>query len=368
GHNWENDYHVLNRRKLIADFKNLKDLGIHTIKYQGGSIYDHNVLEASKICSLTVSYSFWIPENIDFMVDTLRTGDLKSNILKSIRELQNSDHIISWHIENDGQYNQNNYYHKPSLLYQNRAYLLWLKDLVTEIKKIDHKRSLIVDVEVNQHSVFHIKKIQSNIKNIDAIGLQVKEDEYLNEVTAYLKHINKQYILSGIDSDLLKEHGNVDDKTSFFITSWQDKHESNKLDFDGIIDRKGRYKQSYITLASQLNHTDEEVELPKVKILKPAKLIFDDNTYTFHAMVNQDDKGWQSASKIKDLKFEWSLVKCDAHGNYLAIKVIGENAKISLKIPKDHNYYRLHLAVIDGDYISTDISRFHTPLIGHTQE
>ena len=368
GHNWENDYHVLNRRKLVSDLKNLKSLGINSIKYQGGSIYDYNVLSASKICSLNVSYSFWIPENIDFMVDTLKVRDLKSNILKSIRELKKSDHIISWHIENDVQYNQRNYYHKPSLLYQNRAYLQWLKGLVADIKGIDPNRPLIVDVEVNQHSAFHIKRILSHIKNIDAIGLQVKEGDYLNEVTDYLKQIDQQFILSGIDSDLLKEHGNADNRTSFFITSWQDKHESDKLDFDGIIDRKGRYKQSYIALASLLNHTKNKIELPKGKILKPSKLIYDDNMYTFHAMVHQEDKGWRPAQEIKDLKFEWSLVKCDAHGNYLAIKIIGENAKISLKIPKDHNYYRLHLAVIDGDYVSTDITSLHTPLIREVQE
>ncbi len=363
GHNWENDNHVLNREKLSSDFENLKKLGINTIKYQGNSIYDYNVLNVSKIYDLNISYSFWIPENIDFMVDTLKTEDIKLNILNSIRELKHSNHIISWHIENDVQYNQNNFYHKPSLLYQNKAYLVWLKALAADIKKIDPSRPLIVDIEVNQLAIFHINRMVSHIKNIDAIGLVIKDAEYLDDVTAHLKKLNKQYIFSGIESDVLKEHVIMNDKTSFYMTSWQDKHESNELDFDGLIDRKGRRKQSYVTLSSHLNPAHELIELPKVKILKPARLIFDEETYTYHAMVYEEHKGWQSASKFKDLKFEWSLVKCDAYGNYLAIRQQGVDAKISLKIPKHHSYYKLHLTVINGDYISTDITSLHIPLI-----
>jgi cellulose synthase (UDP-forming) len=363
GHNWGKDYHVLNRKKLISDFKNLKDLGINTIKYQGNSIYDYNVLEVSKIYDLNISYSFWIPENIDFMVDTLKTQILKSNILKSIRALKNSNRIVSWYIENDVQYNQSNFYNKPSLLYQNRSYVLWLKKLASEIKEIDNKRPLIVDIEVNQQSIFHINRIVSNVKNIDAIGLVVKETDYLNDVTAYLKQINKQFIISSIDSDDLKDHQIVNNKTSFFITSWQDKHESNKLDFDGITDRKGRYKEAYLELLSQLKQSNNKIKLPQVKILKPSKLIYDDNIHTYYAMVYDDKKGWEFASDIKDLKFEWSLVKCDLYGNYLAIKEKGLNANISLKIPKNHEYYKLYLTVIKGDYVSTDITNLSTPLI-----
>ncbi|MBJ7881748.1 glycosyltransferase family 2 protein [Gelidibacter salicanalis] len=363
GHNWQNDYHVLNRKKLLADFKNIGDLGITTIKYQGNSIYDHNVLAISKKLGLKMSYSFWIPENLDFMVDTLQIRDLKSGILKSIRALKSTDQIISWHIENDVQYTQNNFFHKPALLYQNRAFVLWLKDLASEIKKIDSKRPLIVDVEVNSLAIFHINHMVYNIKDIDAIGLVVKEGEYLDEVISYCQDINKHYIFSGIDSNVLEAHKIENPETSYFITSWQDKHESNKLDFRGIVDRKGRQKEAYLHLSSLLKNKTYKAEMPKVKILKPSRLIFEDNSYTFNAMVYDDKKGWQVASKQKDLKFEWSLVKCDAYGNYLAIKEMGTEAKISLKIPKNHTYYKLHLTIIHGDNIASDITSFNTPVI-----
>ena len=363
GQSWEKDYHVLNRKKLISDFKTLKSIGINTIKFQGNSIYDYNIVEVSKIFNLHISYSFWIPEDIDFMVDTLKTQQLKSNILKSIRSLKKSANIVSWHIENDVQYNQNNFYHKPSLLYQNRAYLVWLKDLASEIKQIDNTRPLIVDIETNQQSIFHINRMVSNVKDIDAIGLVVKEDQYLNDIVAYLNKIKKPYIFSDIAVEDLEKHQIITGKTSFYIKSWQDKHESNKLDFDGIVDRKGRYKESCLELSNLLKQHPDKIELHKVKILKPSKLIYDGNTYTYYAMIYDDNEGWKFASDVKDLKIEWSLVKCDEYGNYLAIKDKGVSANISLKIPKYHDNYKLLLTVIFGDYISTDITTLHTPLI-----
>lgn len=362
GQSWENDYHVLNRKKLISNFKDLKTIGINTLKYQGNSIYDYNVLNISKKTGLNLAYTFWIPEHLDFMKDTMQLTELKAEILERVRHQKYTAHIVSWHIENDVQYRQNNFYHKPSLLYQNRAYVLWLRALAEEIKNIDATRPLIVDVEVNPLAIFHINRLLANSMDIDAIGLVVKETDYLNVVTTYLKDINKHYIISDIKTDDFAAHPIVATENTFFINSWQDKHESNALDFNGIVDRKGRYKPDYVTLASLLQEHQETVVLPKIKILRPARLIYDESSYTFHAMVYHPQDGWQVASKQKDLKIEWSLIKCDAYGNYLALKAVGTKAKLSLKIPKNYTYYKLHLSIVKGDYVTSTLTTLNTPL------
>ena len=43
------------------------------------------------------------------------------------------------------------YYYKPELLYQQDAYMLWVKNLVAAIKKADPDRSVTVDVEVSEN-------------------------------------------------------------------------------------------------------------------------------------------------------------------------------------------------------------------------
>ncbi|MDN3666878.1 glycosyltransferase [Algibacter miyuki] len=361
GHNWEKDYHILNRRKLIADFENIKNLKLNTLKYQGNSVYDHNVFEVSKLYNLNIAYSFWVPENLDFMTDTLKTEALKSEIIKTVKALKNNDHIISWHIENDVQHQQKNFYHKPELLYQNRAYILWLKELSNAIKKEDNKRPLITNIEINQQSIYHIKNILNSSAAIDGIGLVVKNDENLENVVHYLSENKTHFILSDIDAANLKPNNILKHQFSFFITGWQDKHESNKLVFDGLIDRKGRQKKSYLEAISAINSKPVSVELPKIKILKPSKLIYENNTHTYYAMIYSDS--WIYGSDSENLEFEWALIKCDEFGNYLAIKEKGFGPSLQLKIPENHDLYRLQLTAIKSGYTTTTITTLNTPLL-----
>ncbi len=363
GHNWKSDYYVLNRNNLIDDFQKLKTLGVNTIKYQLNSTYDYNVLMISEMFEMDVSLSFWIPEDVDFMIDTLKTQSLKFEILKKVKSLKENKHIISWNIENDVQYNQKNFFHKPELLYQNKAYLLWLKSLVEEIKILDPNRPLVVDVEINKQSIFHINRIISNINGIDAIGIVVKEDGYLDEVLNHIKKSGKNFVLREIGTDNFVKHENSIQNEPFYITSWQDKHESNKLDFYGLVDRKGRYKEDYYTLHSKLAKTNYKAVFPKFKILKPSKLIFDNTPYTYRAMFYDDSKGWTFATDNDGFKFEWSLIKCDDYGNYLAVKDVGFNATLNLTAPEKNENYKLLLTIIKGDKITTSLTSLKTPVL-----
>ena len=72
-------------------------------------------------------------------------------------------------------------------------------------------------------------------------------------------------------------------------------------------------------------------------------------------------EGWKFGWQIKDLSFEWSLIKCDNYGNYLAIKDIGRGSKISLKLPENQELYRLLLTACSGDTITTTITKLKTP-------
>ncbi|WP_185956479.1 glycosyltransferase family 2 protein [Changchengzhania lutea] len=362
GHNWKKDYHVLNRNNLSFDFTNLNSLGINTIKFQENNTYDYNVLNISKEFNLNVAYSFWVPENLDFVKDSLNTKLLASEILEKIRAHKNSSNIISWHIENDVQYNQKNFYHKPELFYQNSAYIKWLADLVRDIKKIDTLRPIVVDVEINKLSIYNLKRIISNVDGLDALGLVVKDDTYLDSVTSYLQGHDIMFIFSEIDVETFVNYGLSDANIPYFIASWQDQHESNKLVFNGLVDRKGRYKKRYYQLWNELKDNQKKELPPVVKILKPSKLVHDHQNFRYYAMIYDDKKNWTFASDTDGYTFEWALIKCDAYGNHLAIKEIGNNAHLDLEIPENNKLYRLQLTIIKDEAISTTMTILTTPL------
>jgi hypothetical protein len=234
---------------------------------------------------------------------------------------------------------------------------------VKEIKGIDSIRPLIVDLEVNSQSINHSKMIIDNVKGIDGFGLVVKNERHLNSLIAHLKQSEMEFVFSEIDVDILTQPEIFDTQTSFFITAWQDQHESNKLSFSGIIDRKGRFKTDYFKLLNALQKSIIEVEPCKVRILKPATPIYENTTLNYYAMCYDSIKGWKFGREMNDLNFEWSLVKCDKYGNYLAIKDIGHEAKISIKIPQDQEFYRLLLTTLNGEMITSTITTFYTPLV-----
>ncbi|MGC9354811.1 MAG: hypothetical protein ACP5D9_13290 [Mariniphaga sp.] len=363
GHDWRKNYHVLNRRKLSADFEKIKMLGLNSIKFSGNSFYDYNILNISEEFDFNVAFGFWIPAYLDFMNDTLKTNQLKKAILKKVAKYKKYAHISSWNIQNDVLYNQKDFFHKPELLYQNRAYILWLKKLVSEMKKIDPERPVIIDLEVNLLSIYHSQLLANNINGIGCFGLTVKEDDHLSALIDYFENSEMGFIFSEIDTETLIHPEIWDSQPSFFVTSWQDQHESNNLTFDGITDRKGRAKDEYLQLYYSLHEPDTIINKKNAKILKPATPLYENSVYCYYSMLCDEVEGWKYGLAYENYSFEWALVKCDEHGNYLAVKDIDTCPVLRLKIPENQEYFKLLLTVSDGNSVSSTITTLNTPLI-----
>lgn len=363
GHDWRKDYHVLNRQNLETEFERIKQVGINTIKFEGNSIYSYNFLNMAKKHDIDLAFGFWIPSYLDFINDSVQAKKLKSDILKRLGRHKKNDRITSWNIQNDVQYNQKDFYLKPRLLYQNRAYLIWLQNLVGEIKKIDSIRPVHVDLEVNRLSVYHAKMILDNIQDIDGLGLVLKDVEHLDSITSFLNRRKVNYFYSEIDVDTLLLPEIFDRNPSFFITSWRDLHESNRLTFNGITDRKGRFKTEYFKLLYALNDSCIEMDNSKFSIIKPAVPLYPNNIYEYYAVIFNDIVGWKYGMQVDGYKFEWSLVKCDKYGNYLAVKDVGDGPVISLTIPQNYEYFKLLLTASNGKSVTTTITSLNTPLV-----
>ena len=363
GHEWQKNYHVLNRRKLQTDFERIKNLGFNTIKFSGNSVYDYNILNISRQMDLDVSYGFWIPEATDFMNDSLKAAHLKESIIQQIEQNKGQAHITSWNIQNDVLFNQKDFFHKPELLYQNRAYVLWLTNLVSAIKKSDPARPIIFDLEVNLLSIYHSQMLSKNISEIDYFGLTVKEDDHLRSVIDYFENSGKDYLFSEIATEVLIHPEIWNSHPAFFVTSWQDQHESNKLTFDGITDRKGRAKGEYFQLYNSMHRSDSINNNVIARILKPAIRLYENTVVQYYSMVYNDNEGWRNGQSSEDYTFEWSLVKRDEHGNYLAVRDLHTGPVLSLRIPENYEYFNLLLTVSDGNSVTSTITTLHTPLV-----
>ncbi|UNY97214.1 glycosyltransferase [Zhouia spongiae] len=361
GHRWYRDYHVLSRENILKDLKGIKQLNMNTVRYISSDIYDYNILNITREERFNVAYSFWIPSNIDFINDTVQTKELSAHITDKVSQHRDQQHIISWNFQNDVLTDLKNYYHKPELLFQQIAFLKWLGALSQKIKEEDPARPLLIDMEITEESIYFSELIKKYAPDINTLGLLVNSDtKQLDHFEKYARKHHINYIYNEIDvASLLK----LNPKESYFIENWQDQHESNKLSFDGLIDRKGRYKRNYYSLLNVSGRSPENLWTSTPGILKPSVLIFEGESIAFRAMLYSKEEGWFIPEKDSDITFEWSLVKCDSSGNLLAVKDLGTGRSITLEVPENHDNYRICLTSVKNGIVDITFEPLNTPLL-----
>ncbi len=362
GKNWNQSFYTLNRKTLIKDFDAMKKIGINTIRFSDNKAYNYNVLKLSKEADLQLSFGFEIPNNINWIEDDNKKQNLSNYILNKIKKLQNQPHIVSWNLEGDNLAQLNYQYSRLEVTKQQYAYLNWLENLLKNIKSIDKVKPIIIDIDVSGQFHNHLELILSQISNIDIVGLIVVDDSYLEDA---LKRINNQeikYQISQINTSSLALHKTHDLNTPFFLTTWQDNWEFNKITFDGLLDFNGKPKTDYFELKRITKQDTTTAVLPEIKILKPAKLLFSDEQYTYRAMILTENLKWVYGETLDDLSFEWSLIKCNEAGDYLSIKKLNNSPNLKLIVPEEWNYYLLKLQISNHEMTRYIITSLNTPL------
>jgi hypothetical protein len=103
--------------------------------------------------------------------------------------------------------------------------------------------------------------------------------------------------------------------------------------------------------------------VPDIKILKPSKTTRESIQLTYNIMFREDTTQWKLyRDQIKDLKFEWYLVRVDQYANTMFIKKVGEGSTLSLPIPQGPQYYELFVEAVIGKDVKTARSTLNTPL------
>ena len=114
---------------------------------------------------------------------------------------------------------------------------------------------------------------------------------------------------------------------------------------------------------SENNNHNTTFNIPEISILKPAELIYDNILYAYTAVTYSNKGGWELDSEEAKFNYEWTLIKCDKYGNEIALKELAKTPVIKLKIPKNHDDYKLQLSVVKGNQVRQVRTRLHTPLI-----
>ena len=354
--NWSTNGHPLRRKEIRADFRNMKEIGLNTVKHYGPTIYDENVLRVARQEAMSISYEFWIPDEADFVSANKAVDRFTSQVLKTVKALKDNPAIIMWNIGNGSLDN----YNKPDRFYHREAYGQWLQRLIGEIKAIDPSRPVTVDIKADEKLKEDAAWFARNVPNIDGLGLMVA-DQNLASRRDESESLPLPYFYSKATvSDYLAAHDSGDD-VGFFVANWQDERNTGFVTFDGLKDDEGVNKFDWYLLANHLKGTSLPSVLPTVKILLPATTISGKGTATYRVLI-REDANWRLLTENDGLTLEWELVRTNRYGDPLEIKKLGRGVNMTVNIPENPHYYRLALNVSNDTQVAIIQSQLHTPL------
>ncbi|NQX39948.1 Glycosyltransferase, catalytic subunit of cellulose synthase and poly-beta-1,6-N-acetylglucosamine synthase [Pedobacter steynii] len=357
--NWKISYHSLKKEEIINDFRQMKQMGINTIKHFGPNIYDHNILNVAAQKNLGVVYSFWIEDQNNFITAVEKMERFADEILKTVNRLKHNKNIIIWNIGNTPMLQMEAHFYKPDLFYPREVYLSWLRKLVLSIQQADPGRPVAVDLALNSKLGANAVLLQDRVP-FAYLGLVAGNHENDEHDEDEIKKLKMPYFYSSINPDhYLKLKSKI---SGAIIENWQDQQTKNTVSFDGLKDLYGNNKTELYGLGARWNGLNRPEPIPGMKILKPATTILESGTATYHVMYEVNE-GWKILTNPKDLKFKWHLVKNDSYGNPIQTNEIGTGAEITLKIPASPKRYQLYLYVIKGRQVQVIKSNLNTPLI-----
>jgi cellulose synthase (UDP-forming) len=359
GHEWANRYPAFTRTELVQDFARMKQVGINTIKHYGPGIYDYNIFNAANDMDMNVHYGFWIPDDIDFVNEQKKLSHLHDEIVNTVDDLKEKKKIISWNIGNAVLQKISSDSATANDIQQQKAYLIWVKQLAVDIKKEDPDRLVTLDIGLEKNLPQTMHLLHQYLPNIDAFGLALTDEKLVSKIP---QHLPAPYFLSYADVPHYQK--TFSSHIGAFISNWQDEQTEGLVSFDGLIDYSGRSKFSLQELSHLWKKSTEPGSIPRIKILKPAASTVPGTHLAYHAIIQQNGQWLLADSLAKDLQFEWKLIRTDGFNNPVNMRNVGSGPKVSLSIPPYPSLYQLYLFVIRQSVVVDIIeSPLNTPLL-----
>lgn len=289
GHDWEEGFNPLSRKRIASDFEKIKQAGANTIRRYEPGIYDRNIFKEANDKDLKIMYGFWFDPKVDYLNDAGQLRAYERKVLAYVDAHKDESSIIAWNIGNETWGLLKKFYGQPYLTLVRRHYVAFLENLAQKIHKIDPNRPVLSSEEHdNVRLIGAIHDFKKYAPSLDAVGINSYYEENIGELHDLFLNIDpsRPYVVTEFgpkgywnkelgdfwNDSLLIELSSVvkaeyykkqwDDyieankgaNLGGFAFSWQDRFEGTATWF-GITDFKGNPKPAYHYLASAWNNT-----------------------------------------------------------------------------------------------------------------
>lgn len=370
-HSWRDGYNPLNRKKLEADFKAIKEMGANTIRRYAPSPYDRNIFAVARKQQLKLMYGFWFDPKYDYYRDKEVVARYLKEVTATVERLKGDSSIIVWNIGNETSTMLNNFYAQPYLTHVRKGYMEMLEQLAVAIHAIDPKRPILSSLEHTDQLPGELLNFNRYTPSLDAVGV----NSYYTEQISSLHHLvhrfspNRPYIVTEFgplgyrnlrytqydryanpkeDSDKRKAElylqewqqdvaGHQGCNLGGIAYCWQDRYQGSATWF-GITNRLGRKKLTYQALQYAWKGGTKP-DFPHLFIAGPAFQLKPGGTYQFTA-VNSD-------STLRH--FSWQLLRNDYLEETGEILPMDKSNKVWVSLPSEGTKLRLYVTAETKD-------------------
>jgi len=358
GYFWFRNRHTMTKRTLEADVKAMKAIGANTVERSMPGFYDevldglfrkYGVKQIGRVVTLIGTAE---------LDDDKKMQEEKEKILATVKNNLGRQNIIAWNLGADVLFNLENQTYKPGIYYYRNKYVNWLSDVCNAIRTMDKVRPIITDLNWDVNGKKRFRFYQQHVPQINKYMLvaSTKNKPGLKEP------LHNKMAWGKVPVELWDSLPAVN--KSAFVPAWQDIENTDYITLNGIIDLSGRNKQWHRKVEDTWSANQVGLSpVPDIKILKPSKTTRESIQLTYNIMFRQDTTQWKLyRDQVKDLKFEWYLVRVDQYANTMFIKKVGEGSTLSLPIPQGPQYYELLVEAVIGKDVKTARSTLNTPL------
>ncbi|MDB5203091.1 MAG: cellulose synthase [Ferruginibacter sp.] len=337
GEHWQGNIVPFTREELRKDFKDMKAVGISTVKHVGPGVYDYNVLRAAKEFSLGIQYAFVFPA-MDYVLDNKEKERQIAIVRKTVRQLKGHAVITSWHLATTAIQDIDEMYYPPFGRQQKQACALWLNDVVKAIVEEDANRPVTLDVMAGKTMAATASLIKNSMPGLSGVGIIIPHplsplmDAAGPGIPWFYSSVNAKaaYSLSAGDHP-------------FFLESWKDEAAAGNMKWNGLKDANGNDKPGFTLLKNKWESTNIPLALPLLRILKPAETTWPGAKLTYYAVTKQNGRWMPGENPSADIRYEWFLIEYDRYQKAVDINSVGKGSSVALTIPDHPERFKLQL-------------------------
>jgi Glycosyltransferases, probably involved in cell wall biogenesis len=350
GYHWFRNKHALLREEVEDDLAAMKELSINTVVRTVPGIYDKTLFRCTRENGMNMIARLWMSTRPEYVMDSVAMKKEMERLLDVVRSYRHEKNIIAWNLGNDVLYTLSNRFHIPDYFYCRNMYMQWLSEFCQAIRQLDPVRPITMDICWNKGGKYRLAFLEQYLPEVDYYSLIAD--------SANRRLLQEPIPAHAFWGEVPVQCWNL--QPPMILPAWQDIANKDFISLKGILDLEGRKKPGYDTVALYwANRQPAAMELPDIKILKPAKITYEYKPLVYHVLVRHKE-GWQFAGD--SLQLHWYLIRTDHNGTTLYMKKAGEGPFISLMVPNHPEQYRLYVQLVADNRVKEAASTLNIPL------